>query len=97
MILGYDWLELHSPMEVHWSAKWLSIPYENRTAVIQGILFEILAGVVVQVCQLTETDLQLDDTENSVQMDHVPEEIQTLLQKYSDIFASSVQIPSARS
>jgi hypothetical protein len=23
IILGYDWLELHSPMEMHWSAKFL--------------------------------------------------------------------------
>lgn len=26
LILGMDWLELYSPMEVHWKEKWLSIP-----------------------------------------------------------------------
>jgi hypothetical protein len=27
MVLGYDWLQQFSPMEVHRGAKWLSIPY----------------------------------------------------------------------
>jgi hypothetical protein len=26
MILGMDWLERFSPMQVHWQQKWLSIP-----------------------------------------------------------------------
>jgi hypothetical protein len=25
VVLGYDWLEMFSPMEVHWSAKWMAI------------------------------------------------------------------------
>jgi hypothetical protein len=27
MIIGMDWLEAHSPMQVHWKHKWMSIPY----------------------------------------------------------------------
>jgi hypothetical protein len=29
MVVGMDWLELHSPMSVHWLDKWLTIPYQG--------------------------------------------------------------------
>ena len=38
LILGMDWLESFSPMKVHWKLKWLSIPYQNSTILLQGIL-----------------------------------------------------------
>jgi hypothetical protein len=38
MILGYEWLEHFSPMKVHWGAKWMMIPYEHQSAVLQGIV-----------------------------------------------------------
>ena len=37
-ILGMDWLEAYSPMQVHWALKWLAIPYKGQTQVLQGIL-----------------------------------------------------------
>lgn len=37
LILGMDWLELYSPMQVHWKAKWLSLPYNGDTILLQGI------------------------------------------------------------
>lgn len=37
LILGIDWLEKYSPMEVHWQAKWLSIPYNGATIQLQGL------------------------------------------------------------
>jgi len=30
-ILGMDWLESYSPMQVHWALKWLAIPYGGQT------------------------------------------------------------------
>jgi hypothetical protein len=27
VVLGYDWLEQHNPVKVHWSDKWMVIPY----------------------------------------------------------------------
>jgi hypothetical protein len=38
MILGYDWLERFSPMRLHWSEKWITIPYGDTTVVLHGIL-----------------------------------------------------------
>lgn len=36
MILGMDWLDVHSPMKIHWQQKWLSIPYQGSTVVLCG-------------------------------------------------------------
>jgi hypothetical protein len=35
-------------MRIHWTAKWISIPYESRTVAIQGILSELIEGVSVE-------------------------------------------------
>jgi hypothetical protein len=31
LIIGMDWLESFSPMQVHWKSKWMEIPYANQT------------------------------------------------------------------
>jgi hypothetical protein len=36
MILGLDWLEVHSPMKVHWKDRWMSIPYDGATILLCG-------------------------------------------------------------
>ena len=36
LILGMDWLENHSPMEIHWRQKWLSITYQGTTVCLFG-------------------------------------------------------------
>jgi hypothetical protein len=97
MVLGYDWLESFSPMKIHWSEKWLSIPYGNTTVIIQGILSEIKVGSVVQICQLTEEDLDLDTSEETTKLLEVPPEIQQLLSTYVVVFATKVAFPPPRS
>lgn len=37
VILGMDWLEQFSPMQVHWCHKWMLIPYQGRTMLLQGV------------------------------------------------------------
>jgi hypothetical protein len=37
VILGMDWLEAHSPMEVHWADKWLQFTLNNKTVKLHGI------------------------------------------------------------
>jgi hypothetical protein len=34
VVLGYDWLEMFSPMKVHWSEKWMAIPYGQGIVVL---------------------------------------------------------------
>jgi hypothetical protein len=38
VILGMDWLETHSPMEVHWADKWLQFTHLQTLVKLQGIL-----------------------------------------------------------
>jgi hypothetical protein len=79
MILDYDWLESYNPMKVHWSAKWLSIPYGSRSVFLQGILSKVSQGTIVQVCQLSEEDLNLVSNEDSSVSPIVAPEVQLLL------------------
>lgn len=37
IILGMDWLEQHSPMQVDWVEKWIEFQYQNRAVRLQGI------------------------------------------------------------
>jgi hypothetical protein len=64
VILGYDWLEAHSPMKVHWAEKWMSIPYGSGSVMIKGIMSKLEPGTVFHVCQISE-DLKLDNEDGS--------------------------------
>jgi hypothetical protein len=94
MIVGYDWLEQYSPMKVHWKAKWMAIPYDSETIVVQGILSQLDEGVVVQVFHLTEEGLGLDSDDSNSVVDSVLVEVQKLFDAYADTFASKVVFPS---
>jgi len=37
IILGMDWLEMHSPMEIHWQEKWLSFYHNGTKLQLHGI------------------------------------------------------------
>lgn len=49
LIFGMDWLESFSPMKVHWRHKWMVIPYNDTTAVLQGILLAIAEELLIQI------------------------------------------------
>jgi hypothetical protein len=84
-------------MKVHWTAKWIAIPYNSRTVVIQGILSELPEGDVVQLFQLSEEDLKLDVDEGvAVESQPLPE-VKQLLLTYADAFAAKVNYPPPRS
>lgn len=34
VVVGMDWLEIFSPMKVHWQEKWISIPYQGNPTVL---------------------------------------------------------------
>ena len=52
MILGLDWLEAHSPMEVHWGQKWIQLQHQGTTIHLVGILLDLTAGAVLQLCSI---------------------------------------------
>lgn len=66
MILGLDWLEANSSMEVHWGQKWIHLQHHGSSVHLVGILPELPVGAVLQVCS-DETEQQPDDA------NHAPE------------------------
>jgi hypothetical protein len=90
VILGFDWLEQFSPMKIPWGQKWMSIPYQSTTVVLQGILTQLNEGTLVQVIQWLIWDWIRMTKDPKMRL---PAEIQKLLQSYSDIFAAKVCFP----
>lgn len=52
VILGMDWLEAHSPMEIHWAEKWLQFNHFQKPVRLQGILLVTTIGAPVSQHQL---------------------------------------------
>lgn len=49
LILGMDWLELFSLMQVHWKAKWISMPYNGDNIMLQDISADSDTDLVIQL------------------------------------------------
>jgi hypothetical protein len=75
MILGMEWLQRSSPMKIHWAQKWLSIPYNNGTITLQGILPRSLE------CNMVEL-IRLSSEHQLIPLDQLPEDIQLLIQQF---------------
>lgn len=78
MILGMEWLELHSPMKVHWKHKWMAVPYKGSTTFIQGIVPHLSEELLVHVCSVNEVDIVPDG--------EVHPEIEVLLHDFVVVF-----------
>ena len=90
LILGMDWLESFSPMKVHWKFKWMSIPYEYASMTLQGLLAQILAYSVVQLCSISVHD-QLDELSTSLDP-----KVSALLTEFAVVFAPVEGLPPSR-
>lgn len=53
-IVGMNWLELFSPMQVHWQQKWLAIPYQGQFALLQGLDADPPNQLILHVCALSD-------------------------------------------
>lgn len=89
MILGLDWLETQSPMEIHWAQKWIQLQYHGQPVQLVGILLELPAGAVLHVCS---AEPEQDSDQSSW-----PPEIQELISHYSTMFEPPNQLPPSRS
>jgi hypothetical protein len=89
VIIRMDWLELFSPMHVHWRDKWLAIPYHGQYSVLQGLDYSDASQLVMQVCSVQDSSV-LDHASDSLPLD-----IQALLDKYSDVFQQPTSLPLA--
>lgn len=106
IILGIDWLEDFSPMEVHWKDKWMSFMHKGVKVTLQGVepnLTDCISIAPGQLEQLIRKDelwciLQL----YAVQSDDIlhtsgwPEDIDQLISQFSDLFAEPKELPPKR-
>lgn len=84
-----DWLELYSPMEVHWKEKWVSIPYQGTTVLLQGLTHHAQHDIVIQLQMIDNVD-----PEQSVS--HLPTDIQSLLNQFPNVLAVPTALPPRR-
>lgn len=104
LILGIDWLEQHSPMEVDWMGKWLSFDYQGRRALLQGILPQVQSCEVITPHQLTILEhqdqlwclLALQPVDTSQAMYTRPPKVQQLVDKFSSLFLPPTGLPPKR-
>ena len=84
-ILGLDWLAQHSPMQVDWTQKWMSVQQSGRTVTLQGLLPADLALTVISLffIQCSATSL-------------VCPEMQAVLDKFPTVFQSPTGLPRRR-
>jgi hypothetical protein len=89
LILGFDWLESFNPMKVHWSDKWMSIPYKGSQVLLCGDAARLPVGTILQLCTI-----QFTTTPTVVAS--VPPEIQSLLEEFSVMFVVPTELPPPR-
>lgn len=90
LILGIDWLETFSPMEVHWKQRWLLIPYQGSQVLLHGDQVDPIEDIVIQLALVQEHLVE------SVQ-DEVQPEIAQLLKQFALVFTKPTALPPERS
>jgi hypothetical protein len=82
-------------MRLHWSEKWITIPYGDTTVVLHGILPD--QNPVYQISSIKDSEAQLYlDSDDVAETPQVPSEIQQLLSLFADIFATQISHPPVR-
>jgi hypothetical protein len=76
-------------MEVHWQAKWLSIPYQGDTVLLQGLIAAPEIELVVQV-------LAVDIYEDQHIPASLPPAIAALLEEFPTVFRVPNSLPPNR-
>ena len=102
-ILGYDWLQPHSPMSCHWEARTISFMHNGKSVTLQGV-----QPPEAQVTAVSSDTLLKWTKGNDIWayalVDYVPADtapapppaIQQLLSKYQDVFAAPHTLPPSR-
>lgn len=89
-ILGMDWLEAYSPMQVHWGLKWLAIPYGDRIQVLQGLPPDEPDHILFHI------DDSVSASSSAVDTVPVPAPIQQLIDEFSELFEPPNALPPSR-
>ena len=109
-ILGYDWLQIHSPMHYDWVSKTLTFQHKGNNVTLKGIkphplqlstisakqFYKSTQGNDIWAFVVLDTIKDQPPANNSVPM--VPnEDIQLLLHQYVDVFNDPQTLPPPRS
>jgi hypothetical protein len=89
IILGMDWLEAYSPMQVHWKHKWMAIPYKGTTTILQGITPIISEEIIVHICHVEQLSAFVDNV--------VSPEVSAILDDFDVVFEPLSTLPPKRS
>lgn len=104
VILGMDWLELYSPMEVHWKSKWMSFLYKEEKIELQGIIPDLSHYQFMDTSEIENLQkndeiwcvLQLYNVQLLGVVDNCPKAIQALLSQFSELFEEPTELPPNR-
>lgn len=105
IILGMDWLSLHSPMHIHWAEKWLRFDHKGKEIVLKGIQPAATLGPPVTNMQLKamhkrESILYMVQlypvTTLKPPTEPIPTEIQELVDQFCSVFQPIPGLPPHR-
>lgn len=85
-----DWLEQYSPMSIHWKSKWISLPYQGTTILLQDLTTSTNNDLVFQL-------ISEDSPEPSDSTLQLPPEIAALLTEFPTVFTAPSTLPPVRS
>lgn len=94
LVVGMDWLQAYSPMEVDWYNKWMAIPYHGHTICIQGVQSSFPTGAMIEL-RLSMGDMKTDQIQTTTEKTIDPR-IQVVLSKFADLFSEPVGLPPSR-
>lgn len=105
-ILGMNWLEKHSPMNMQWAEKWFSFHYKGETIKLQGLQPEKTKCTVISGDRLYSLQKQDEiwcvvevystEAQSRENTPYIPVLLQKLVEDYSDLFTEPCGTPSTR-
>ena len=102
-ILGYDWLQTHSPMHCHWDQRKIQFQEGEKTITLQGLQPAPMTVKAMSAQQLWKScranDIWAFAIVEPITEKHkleIPENIECLLHQYQDIFTDPKGLPPPR-
>uniref|UniRef100_A0A0A9G9I5 Reverse transcriptase domain-containing protein n=1 Tax=Arundo donax TaxID=35708 RepID=A0A0A9G9I5_ARUDO len=104
VILGMDWLEVHSPMQMNWGLKTMKFEYEDKEVFIQGlsgVYCSFISGNFSIISIASNLSLWREVNELCAAVDIVTEEevpncIVQVLHQFSTVFGIPTELPPHR-
>lgn len=106
IILGMDWLEKYSPMEVQWAEKWMSFWHGKQRVKLQGLVPKGGSCQTINGDQFFAMQKQNEiwcvvqiysmDSPQQLDTEPLPAGMKELVQKNADLFTEPYGLPPSR-